>query len=85
MTKARRNNSVSTAILILVLSILGCTQIFREEPKWPKSKILANKADHPQKILSDGAYVYYVTGGTIASQNEHTNNINRIKIADAEQ
>jgi hypothetical protein len=47
-----------------------------------KARVLADKQDHPSKIISDGDYVYYVTGGTLASQAEGTNNVNRISLKD---
>lgn len=44
--------------------------------------MLADNEDHPSKIVSDGQCVYFVTGGTVASKNEGTNNIKRISLAD---
>ena len=49
---------------------------------WTKAKVLSAKEDHPSKIISDGQFVFYVTGGTIASQQEGTNNIRRIALKD---
>lgn len=51
-------------------------------PSWSKAKVLADKEDHPSKIISDGEAVYFVTGGTVASRKEGTNNIKRISLID---
>jgi hypothetical protein len=49
---------------------------------WTKAKVLADKEDHPSKIVTDGEAVYFVTGGTVASQHEGTNNIKKISLKD---
>lgn len=49
---------------------------------WAKARILSDKEDHPSKIIADGVNVYYVTGGTVASQQEGTNNIKKISLPD---
>ena len=81
MTKsASQNNqgllSLWLALALLLACILGC-----KSAVW-KARVLADNQDHPSKIVSDGAFVFYVTGGTIASQNEGTNNVNRISLKD---
>lgn len=62
--------------LALLASIPGCKSVV-----W-KARVLADKQDHPSKIVSDGSSVFYVTGGTVASRNEGTNNVNRISLKD---
>jgi len=62
--------------MLMLACILGC-----KSAVW-KARVLADKQDHPSKIISDGSYVFYVTGGTLASQNEGTNNVNRISLKD---
>jgi Domain of unknown function (DUF5050) len=79
LTKVQKSSSVSTlflALMLLMACISGC-----KTAAW-KARVLADKQDHPSKIISDGTYVFYVTGGTVASQNEGTNNVNRISLKD---
>jgi hypothetical protein len=64
------------ALTLLLAGIPGC-----KSAAW-KARILADNQDHPSKIISDGSSVFYVTGGTLASQNEGTNNVNRISLKD---
>ncbi|HMH46050.1 MAG TPA: hypothetical protein VK557_21350, partial [Pyrinomonadaceae bacterium] len=47
-------------------------------------KVLSDKEDHPSKIITDGDAVFYVTGGTVASQQEGTNNIKKISLKDGD-
>lgn len=67
---------------MLLLALLGCRSTNSPSASWVKAKVLADKEDHPSKIVSDGDSVYYVTGGTVASQREGTNNIKKISIKD---
>ncbi len=68
---------------LLVLAILGCRSTkLSNPPSWAKAKVLSDKEDHPSKIVADGEAVYFVTGGTVASMNEGTNNIRRISLSD---
>jgi hypothetical protein len=67
----------------VLFAILGCRSTnFSGGPSWAKVKVLADKEDHPSKIVADGNAVYYVTGGTVASQHEGTNNIKKILLKD---
>jgi hypothetical protein len=79
-------NSLSALILasgLLFPVILGCRSTNQTKaPSWTKAKVLSEKEDHPSKIVSDGNYVFFVTGGTVASKNEGTNNIKRISLKD---
>jgi hypothetical protein len=71
------------AIGFLLLVILACRST--NQPKaasWAKTKVLSDKEDHPSKIVTDGEAVYFVTGGTVASQQEGTNNIKKISLKD---
>jgi hypothetical protein len=70
------------ALGLLLLAILGCRSITQKPPSWTKAKVLSDNEDHPSKIISDGQSVFYVTGGTVASQHEGTNNIKRISLKD---
>ena len=86
MTKSKPTTSfVRTTLVfcILLLALIGCRSTNQPKaPGWAKAKVLADKEDHPSKILSDGEAVYFVTGGTVASMNEGTNNIKRISLND---
>ncbi|CAN5468054.1 hypothetical protein BH10CHL1_BH10CHL1_30070 [soil metagenome] len=87
ISQIKCNFAVSFAVSFAVLSLLGCggaTSPTSVPPSWTKSKVLATNEDHPSKILVDDAFVYYVTGGTVASQQEGTNNIKRIALKNGE-
>lgn len=66
-------------ISIFFAMILGCGGIAKT-PEWTKAKILAEKLDHPSAIATDEKYIYYVTGGTIASLNEGTSGVWKMPI-----
>ena len=71
------------ASALIFLALLGCRSMNESKaPSWTNAKVLADKEDHPSKVISDGAAVYFVTGGTVASMNEGTNNIKRISLSD---
>ncbi len=71
------------ALALLALALIGCrSSTFSNPPSWVKANVLSAKEDHPSKIVSDNDAVYYVTGGTVASQHEGTNNIKRISLKD---
>src|SRR5215831_16441427 len=72
------------AIALLALAVIACrsTNQPKKSATWEKAKVLADKEDHPSKIVADGDAVYYVTGGTVASQQEGTNNIKKIAVKD---
>jgi sugar lactone lactonase YvrE len=80
MIKSKLNASL--AVGLLLLAILGCRSITQPKPSWTKAKVLSDNEDHPSKIITDGQSVFYVTGGTVASQHEGTNNIKRISLKD---
>jgi hypothetical protein len=71
------------AICIFLLAVLGCRSTKPSEgPSWTKAQVLSDREDHPSKIVADGKSIYFVTGGTVASKNEGTNNIKRITLSD---
>jgi sugar lactone lactonase YvrE len=71
------------ALAFLVVAILGCRGTHQSNgPSWAKARVLSDHEDHPSKIISDGEAVYFVTGGTVASMNEGTNNIKRNSLKD---
>ena len=67
----------------LLLLAIGCRSTNQpKEQGWTRAKVLADKEDHPSKIVSDGEAVYFVTGSTAASMNAGTNNIKKISLDD---
>jgi hypothetical protein len=71
------------ALGVVLLAVLACRSTnFSNGPSWTKAKVLSEKEDHPSKIVTDGEAVYFITGGTVASQNEGTNNIKKISLKD---
>jgi hypothetical protein len=70
------------ALVLLLLAVLGCRSITQKPPSWTKAKVLSDNEDHPSKIICYGQSIFYVTGGTVASQHEGTNNIKRISLKD---
>ena len=76
-------SALTLGLGLLFLAILACRSTNQPKaPSWTKAKVLSANEDHPSKIVSDGAAVYFVTGGTVASMNEGTNNIKRISLSD---
>jgi hypothetical protein len=66
-----------------VFALLACRSTNQpKSPSWTKAKVLSDKEDHPSRIVTDDEAVYYITGGTIASQHEGTNNIKKISLKD---
>jgi len=79
----RRYATAGLALGVLLLVILGCRSTnFSNGPSWTKTKVLSDREDHPSKIVTDGEAVYFITGGTVASMNEGTNNIKKILLKD---
>lgn len=75
--------SPAIASALLILAFLGCRETRKPNaPSWARARVLSANEDHPSKIIADGSFVYFVTGGTIASQREQTNNIKRIALKD---
>lgn len=75
-----------TLALLLLLTLPGCRGSRRSRTSdagsWTKAAVLAEREDHPSKIVADDEAVYFVTGGTIASQRDGTNNVKRISLKD---
>lgn len=86
MNRSHRNRNLRISCLALSLflfAVLGCRSTnFSNSPSWAKTKVLSDKEDHPSKIVTDGEAVYYITGGTVASMNEGTNNIKKVSLKD---
>jgi len=70
-------------ITLLALAVVACRSTKQTAGgSWTKARVLADKEDHPSKIVTDGEAVYFVTGGTVASQHEGTNNVKKILLQD---
>ncbi len=75
-------------IMGLLTFILGCGGSNAEKPQseWQKAKPISGAAnlDHPQALAADDKFIYFVTGGTVASQQEGTNNVMKMPIGGGE-
>lgn len=72
-------STLVVALGLFVLVLIGCRSTNQPKaPSWNKAKVLSDNEDHPSKIVSDGTAVYFVTGGTVTSQREGTNNIKMV-------
>jgi hypothetical protein len=79
----RKITASCVALGLILLAVLGCRSTnFSNGPSWTKTKVLSEKEDHPSKIVTDGEAVFFITGGTVASMNEGTNNIKKISLKD---
>ena len=74
--------SIISICAVLVL-ILDCAET-KKSPEWQKAKVLAENVDHPSAITSDADFIYYVTGGTIASLNAGTSGVWKMPLAGGE-
>lgn len=80
---ATKSFSFFLAIAAFLLALIACRSTNQPKaPSWSKGKVLSDNEDHPSKIVSDGQFIYFVTGGTVASKNEGTNNIKSISLSD---
>ncbi len=68
--------------LIALAACRGSRRSTASSDSWTKATILAQREDHPSKIVADGESVYFITGGTIASQRDGTNNVKAISLKD---
>lgn len=82
-SKFRSTLLIVSALLILFAVLLGCKTTVKE-PTWTKSKIIANKLDHPSAMTVDDQFIYFVTGGTVASMNAGTNNVMKMPVEGGE-
>lgn len=78
-----RKANLILPFMILLGIILGCGES-KKKPEWQNAKILANKLDHPAAIISDEKFVYFITGGTIASLNEETSGVWKMPLSGGE-
>ena len=76
---------IAFGLALLLITLPACRGTRRSKSSagsWTKATVLAEREDHPSKIAADGEAVYFVTGGTIASQRDGTNNVKRISLKD---
>lgn len=73
----------ASALSILLAALLGCKQTVKE-PTWTRSKIIASRLDHPSAMTVDDKFIYFVTGGTVASMNAGTNNVMKMPVEGGE-
>ena len=76
----KQKTNLIMALSSLLAMILGCSGIGKS-PEWQKAQMLADKVDHPQAVITDEKFIYYVTGGTIASLNEGTSGVWKMPLA----
>src|SRR5436190_6973366 len=84
MSRSSMNGlSAIVGIALISFAVMACRST-RNPPlaTWSKAKVLADKEDHPANIVTDGDAVYFVTGGTVASRQEGTNNLKKISLKD---
>jgi hypothetical protein len=67
-------------MMILLAMILGCGEIKTKPKQWKNAKPLTERLDHPNALASDEKFIYFITGGTVASKNEGTNNVMKMPI-----
>lgn len=67
-------------MMSLLASLFGCGGNRSTAKSWQKAKPLTEDLDHPNALASDDKFIYFVTGGTVASQHEGTNNVMKMPI-----
>lgn len=67
-------------LALLLGTILGCSETAKK-PQWQKAQILADRIDHPAAVTTDDQFIYFVTGGTIASLDEGTSGVWKMPLA----
>lgn len=70
--------SLAFALTALLAGVLGCGE--SKPQKWQNARSLADNLDHPSALTADGTTLYFVTGGTVASKNEGTNNLMKMPV-----
>lgn len=76
-------NNFATFILSIgsiLAASLGCAES-PKKPAWQKAQAIAEALDHPSAITVDDKFIYYVTGGTIASLQSGTSGVWKIPIS----
>jgi hypothetical protein len=65
----------------LLTMLLGCGGGRSAAKEWKNARPLTGDLDHPNALASDDKFIYFVTGGTVASQHEGTNNVMKMPIS----
>jgi hypothetical protein len=60
--------------------ILGCSETAKT-PEWTKAKIIAGNLNSPSAVVSDDKFVYFVTGGHLASLKDGTSGLWKVPVA----
>src|SRR5688500_15416149 len=75
-----KNWQIILSIGTIIGVILGCAES-EKKPQWQKAQIFAENLDHPAAIATDENFIYFVTGGTVASLNEGTSGVWKMPLA----
>jgi hypothetical protein len=67
-------------MMTLLAMILGCGEIKTKPKVWKKARAMTERLDHPNALASDEKFIYFITGGTVASRNEGTNNVMKMPL-----
>ena len=76
----KRKLNLMIALSTVFAMFLGCGEIRSKPQKWAKAKPLTERLDYPSALQNDEKFIYFVTGGTVASKNEGTNNVLKIPV-----
>lgn len=68
------------AFSTLLALVFGCAET-KKEPEWTKAKVLADKLESPSATTFDDQFIYFVTGGHLASLNAGTSGLWKMPIA----
>lgn len=75
-----KNWQIILSIGTIIGVILGCAEA-EKKPQWQKAQVFAENLDHPAAIATDENFIYFVTGGTVASLNEGTSGVWKMPLA----
>lgn len=67
-------------VMTILAMLLGCGEIKTKPKEWKRARAITERLDHPNALVADENFVYFVTGGTVASRNEGTNNVMKLPI-----
>lgn len=67
------------ALSTFLAMIFGCTEA-KKEPEWTKAKVLTENLEAPSAITLDDKFIYFVTGGHLASLKAGTSGLWKMPI-----
>lgn len=69
-----------------LLTFISCGGVTSAPKEWQKAKPISGpaKLDHPKALATDGKFIYFVTGGTVAGQKEGNNNVMKMPVEGGE-